>query len=183
MKRLLVVICVALFALACAAQGGGGDKKMQASTAPANAVADVKAAYANIKGNVTKMAEKMPEENYGFKASPDIRTFGELMAHIATAQQLYCSMAAGEMKRSADVKGSKADIVAAVKGSFDACDAVFNSLTDASAMEGVAGRRGQTLRISVLWGMIVHSNEEYGYGSIYLRLKGIVPPSSDTAAK
>jgi hypothetical protein len=87
------------------------------------------------------------------------------------------------MKRPADVKGSKAEIAAAIKASFDTCDAVFDRLTDASAMEGVRGRRGQTARISVLWGMIVHSNEEYGYGSIYLRLKGVVPPSSDTAAK
>jgi hypothetical protein len=183
MKNALLVISVTLCALACAAQGGDKMPAAQPSSAPANQVTDVKAAYAAIKGNITKMAEKMPEENYGFKASPDIRTYGELMAHIATAQVLYCSMAAGEMKRPADVKGSKADIVAAVKGSFDACDAVFDKLTDASALESVRGRRGQTSRISVLWGMIVHSNEEYGYGSIYLRLKGITPPSSDTAAK
>jgi hypothetical protein len=180
MKKLLVVLSLTLCTLACAAQ----DKMpAAASSAPANQVADVKAAYATIKSNITKMAERMPEESYGFKASPDIRSYGELMAHIATAQVLYCSMAAGEMKRPADVKGSKADIVAAVKGSFDACDAVFDKLTDSSAMEGVRGRRGQTARISVLWGMIVHSNEEYGYGSIYLRLKGLVPPSSDPAPK
>jgi hypothetical protein len=180
MKTILVVLSLAFLGLTCAAQ----DKMAAAqSTAPANQVTDVKAAYATIKGNITKMADRMPEADYAFKASPDIRSYGELMAHIATAQVLYCSMAAGEMKRPADVKGSKADIVAAIKGSFDACDAVFNSLTDASAMEGVRGRRGQTARISVLWGMIVHSNEEYGYGSIYLRLKGLTPPSSDPAPK
>jgi hypothetical protein len=183
MKKFAMVMGVMLFALTCAAQGGGKMPAAQASTAPANAVADVKAAYAAIKGNITKMADKMPEENYAFKASPDIRSYGELMAHIATAQVLYCTMAAGEMKRPADVKGSKADIVAAIKGSFDTCDAVFDKLTDASAMEGVTARGAQRTRLSILWGMIVHSNEEYGYGSIYLRLKGIVPPSSDSSGK
>ena len=183
MKKLAVVMAVMLFALTGVAQGGDKGGAMQAAAAPANGVADVKAAYAAIKGNITKMADKMPEENYAFKASPDIRSFGELMAHIATAQVLYCSTAAGEMKRPADVKGSKAEITAAIKASFDTCDAVFDKVTDASAMEGVRGRRGQQTRLSVLWGMIVHSNEEYGYGSIYLRLKGVVPPSSDNTAK
>jgi hypothetical protein len=183
MKKFALRTGALLLAVMCSAQGGDKMASAQMSAAPANAVADVKAAYASIKSNVTKMAEKMPEENYSFKASPDIRSFGELMAHIATAQVLYCSMAAGEMKRPADVKGSKADIVVAIKGSFDACDAVFDKLTDASAMEGVTARAAKRMRLSVLWGMIVHSNEEYGYGSIYLRLKGIVPPSSDTAGK
>ena len=148
---------------------------------PAGVAAEAKTAYTGIKNNLTKMADKMSEENYAFKATPEIRTFGALMAHIADAQTMYCSMAAGEMKRNdSSAKTSKADIVAALKASFDTCDAVFDKLTDASAAEGVrAGRGGQRTRLSVLWGMIAHSNEEYGYGSIYLRLKGVIPPSSE----
>ena len=149
--------------------------------APTTEPAALKGAYNNIKTNLTKAAEKMPDDQYGFKASPDIRTFGALIAHIADAQGRTCAAVAGSTPpESAGSKTAKADLVAALKASFDICDGVMNSLSDDDASKTVSvGRGGPRSKFAVLWGNIVHSNEEYGYLAVYMRLKGIVPPSSE----
>ena len=140
----------------------------------------LKNAYNGIKNNITKMAEAMPEDQYSFKATPDIRTFGQLMGHIADAQGRTCAAVAGSaMPPSASAKTSKADLVAALKNSFDICDGVFNSLSDEDSGKMItAGRGGPRSKMGTLWGLVAHSNEEYGYSAVYLRLKGITPPSS-----
>jgi hypothetical protein len=148
--------------------------------APSGLAAEAKQAYNGIKNNLTRMADKMPEGDYAFKASPDIRSFGELMAHVADSQARTCSAANGEMKSvDAAKKSGKAELVAALKESFMICDKAFESLTDANATEMIKGPRGQRTRLGTLNGVIVHGNEEYGYMAVYLRIKGIVPPSSD----
>jgi uncharacterized damage-inducible protein DinB len=148
--------------------------------APPSVAASAKGAYNRIKTNFIKAAEKMPEENYSFKPVDAVETFGQRVAHIADPQIASCSALTGERKTgAAKSKTSKADLVAAIKESFDACDKAFDALTDANALEPVAAGRGQQPRIAVLYGLIVHSNEVYGAMGVYMRLKGIVPPSSE----
>jgi uncharacterized damage-inducible protein DinB len=145
---------------------------------------EVKTWYGQIKTNLTRMAEKMPASDYDFKPVAEIRSFGELMAHIADAQLRFCSTVNGEVRNPA-AKKTKDEILAAMKESFAECDKAFDGATEANAMQmvGPAGR-GQTSRLGMLTRFVViHGNEEYGYGSIYLRLKGIVPPSSDSAGR
>ena len=141
---------------------------------------DQKAAYDRLKGNVMKAAEKMPEDAYSFKPTPEMQSFGERIAHIA-GQMGPCSSITGERKANpAQGKTSKADIVAALKASYDACDAAWASMNEKSALETVAGRGGQqTPKLSVLLQNNMHIQEMYGYISPYMRLKGVVPPSSD----
>jgi len=140
---------------------------------------EAKQAYNQIKGNILKMAEVMPEENYSFKATPEIRTFGQLIGHIADSQMGNCSAVNGAMKQlGASSKTSKADLVAALKESNAECDKAFAALTDANAAEMVKTRRGERSRLGTLVGVTTHDNEEYGYTAVYLRLKGIVPPST-----
>jgi hypothetical protein len=124
----------------------------------------------------------MPEEAYSFKPTPEMQSFGERIAHIAN-QIGTCSAMTGERKPSAAAgKTSKADLVAALKASFDACDAAWDSMNDKTAMEMVAGRGGaQRSKISGLIGNTTHNTELYGYISVYMRLKGVVPPTSDRA--
>lgn len=143
--------------------------------------AELKAFYNGIKTNLTKAAEKMPEDGYSFKASPDVRTFGALIAHVADSQGRTCAaVGGGTAPPSAGTKTAKADLVAALKASFDICDGVFNSLTDEDATKTIAmGRGGQRTKIGALWGIMAHSDEEYGYLAVYMRLKNIVPPSSE----
>jgi hypothetical protein len=148
---------------------------------PTTEATALKAQYTAIKSNLAKAAEKMPDDQYGFKASPDIRTFGALIAHISDAQARTCAGVAGaQAPASAGTKTAKADLVAALTASFEVCDGVFNSLTDEDATKMVTGGRGgPRSKFAVLWGVVVHSNEEYGYLSVYMRAKGIVPPSSE----
>jgi hypothetical protein len=143
-------------------------------------VAEQKTAYTNNKNNLIKAAEKMPEDAYSFKPTPEMETFGQRMIHIAN-QIGTCSGLTGERKPNAAAgKTAKADIVAGLKTSFEACDAAWDSMNDKTAMEMVAGRGGQQRsKITALIGNTTHNTEMYGYISVYMRLKGVVPPTSD----
>lgn len=140
--------------------------------------------YGQIKNNLVRMTEKMPAESYDYKPVAEIRAFGDLMAHVADAQLRTCSAVNGKLKNPA-AKKTKDEIVAAMKESFAECDKAFDETTDANASQMVAGMGGrQTSRLGMLTRfVIIHGNEEYGYGAIYLRMKGIVPPSSDNAGR
>ena len=148
--------------------------------------AEVKWTYSTIKNNLLKLAEKMPAENYTFRPTPDVETFGRRVAHIADANMNVCTGLNGERKPlGAASKTTKAELVAALKESFAYCDGVFDSLTDATAREVVSSRLGGPFppeptrsRLATLYNLVRHSNEMYGYMAVYLRLKGIVPPTS-----
>jgi hypothetical protein len=144
-------------------------------------VTESKQAYTAVKANLTRMAEKMPPENYDFKPVPEIRSFGETIAHMADSQMSACSSVRGPRKTGdAASKKSKDDLVAALKASFDECDAAWETVTEANAAEVPQG--GRRSRLGSLIYNTTHENEEYGYLAVYMRLKGIVPPSSDRAA-
>ncbi len=143
-------------------------------------IAEQKMAYESNRNNLIKAAEKMPEADYSFKPTPEMQSFGERIAHIA-GQMGTCSMLTGERKPNPAMgKTSKNDIVAALKASFDACDAAWASMNDKTAAEMVAGRGGQQRsKLSMLIGNTTHNTELYGYICPYMRLKGVVPPTSD----
>jgi uncharacterized damage-inducible protein DinB len=143
-------------------------------------IGEGKKVYANIKNNLIGLADKMPEDAYSFKPTPDIRSFGQLMAHIADAQTRMCSAASGQQKQAnAASKTTKAELVAAVKESIALRDAAWDSLNDAAAFETVKMGPMERSKLGLLEYNSAHSNEEYGYGAVYLRLKGLTPPSSE----
>ena len=142
---------------------------------------ELKASYTRIKTNFIKAAEKMPEDQYDFKPTPDMQSFKERVAHIAVSSMGPCSSLKGEQK-SIDAKSlkSKADVVAALKDSFAACDAVIDNMTDADAVTMVTGGRGGARsKLAMGYQLVAHDNELYGYICVYMRLKGVVPPSSE----
>ena len=139
-----------------------------------------KMAYTNIRNNMAKMAEKMPAELYSYKPVPEIRTFGELVGHVADSTLRTCTTIAGATKQGTAAKmTAKAELVAALKEALASCDGVFESFTDAKAMETITVRNAQRTKLGAMVGNIAHLNEEYGYMAVYLRLKNIVPPSSE----
>ena len=148
--------------------------------------AEVKWMYGTIKNNLLKLAEKMPADNYSFRPTPEVETFGRRIAHIADANMNVCAGLNGERKSfGAASKIFKAELLAALKESFAYCDGVFDSLTDANAREMVSSRLGGPFppeptrsRLATLYNLVRHSNEMYGYMAVYLRLKGVVPPTS-----
>jgi uncharacterized damage-inducible protein DinB len=143
-------------------------------------IAETKIGYTQIKTNIMKAAEKMPESGYGFQATPEERTFGQLVGHIADAQIRICGAATGDVKPATAAKlTAKADLLAALKASFDTCDAAMDSVTDENAMTMMKFQRGERTKIGVLIYNVGHDNESYGTMAVYLRLKGVVPPSSE----
>ena len=142
--------------------------------------AEVKRMYQGTKNNLTRAAEKVPEADYGFKPVPTVRTFGEEVGHAAEWQMRSCAAAKGEQPTNpAAGKSSKADLLAALKAGFDYCDAVYDSLTDASATQQVKFLNRDQSRLATLYFNVSHNNETYGTMVPYMRLKGIVPPSSE----
>jgi len=140
----------------------------------------IRQSYNAIKSNLLKAADKMPDDGYDFHPTPEERTFGGWVAHVADAQTAGCSRVLGTPKTpSAGSKTTKADLLAALKDSFDTCDAAYAALTDANGGETVQSFRGPTTRLASLAGNIAHDSECYGAMAVYLRLKGIVPPSSE----
>ena len=120
-------------ACACAAFGQGGGR------GPTTLATAAKNAYNQIKRNITEAADQMPESGYGFMPEGEPRSFAGWVGHVADAQARSCSGISGtQLNLGAAQMTTKADLVAAVKKSFDACDAVFDQLTDANAMEMVS---------------------------------------------
>jgi hypothetical protein len=142
---------------------------------------ELKEFYTIRKGDLLKAADRMPADSYDFKPTPDVRTFAQLMAHIIDTQMGFCSAARGAPRKiNAAAKTSKADLVAALKVSFDECDAAFDLMTSDTAAQMLKSGNSERSKLGTLLYATLHDNEEYGYLSMYLRLKGLVPPSTDS---
>jgi uncharacterized damage-inducible protein DinB len=162
-----------------------------AQQAPANPLSTfLRARYMANRNEVAKSAEKMPEEFYGMRPGPqeEVRTFGQQVAHIAKFNYLWCSQAKGEKNPIAgndpEKLTSKAEIVKVLNGAFTYCDDAYNTLTDATGMEMIDitqenGRQTRNLRMALLILNYGHNNEVYGSMVTYMRMKSIVPSSSE----
>ncbi|MCM3877454.1 MAG: DinB family protein [Thermoanaerobaculia bacterium] len=138
--------------------------------------------YGGVKAILLRSAEKMPEENYGFKPTDTVRSFGQVVGHVADAQYIFCSIVRGETNPALKIeqtKTSKADLVAALKDAFAYCDKAYDSMTDASAVQMVNLHGGDTPKMGALATNNVHTIEHYGNLITYLRMKNIVPPTSE----
>jgi uncharacterized damage-inducible protein DinB len=160
-------------------------KAESAPAAPANPItASEKGFYGFVSHAVVGAAEKMPEENYSFKPTPEVRSFGQLVGHVADANYMFCSQASGEPNPSKGIektKTSKADLVAALKDAVAYCDKAFSRMTDAKGSEMVQMFSFHMARLTVFSLNTAHTDEHYGNMVTYLRLKGIVPPTSENA--
>jgi hypothetical protein len=144
--------------------------------------ANLKQSWTNIRDLLVKVADRMPDENYRFKPTPDVQDFGQRMAHVIGFNVRACTLLQGAQKNiTFTAAPSKAEITTAMKQANDACDSIFNSMTDADVLKTIdTGRGGQRTKLALIEGNVLeHSQEVYGYVAVYLRLKGIVPPSSE----
>jgi uncharacterized damage-inducible protein DinB len=142
--------------------------------------ADVRQVYERIKGDLLRAADRMPEEHYAFRTTPEVRSYAEMIAHVADAQKRMCGVVKGEpVTADAASKTSKAGLVAALKASFAYCDPVYDSMTDAAGASKVKWARWVMTRLGLLNFNVSHDNEMYGVIAAYLRIKGLVPPSTE----
>jgi uncharacterized damage-inducible protein DinB len=138
--------------------------------------------YGGIKAILLKSAELTPEEQYAFKPVDGVRTFGQIVGHVADSQYLFCSRAMGEKNPAPGVeksKTTKADLIAALKESFAYCDRAYDALTDATLADGVQAHAGPSTKVGVLETNNLHAVEHYGNLVTYMRLRNLVPPTSD----
>jgi uncharacterized damage-inducible protein DinB len=145
--------------------------------------AEVRTDFRTVEDYIVRSAEKMPDAEYGFKPSPDVRSFAQQIAHIADDQYNLCAPAKGEDRKAAyraieQSLSTKAELVPALRAAFAYCDGAYTTLSTAGGAQVVAGSWNRT-RFGMLNWNVWHTWEHYGNIVVYLRLKGIVPPSSE----
>jgi uncharacterized damage-inducible protein DinB len=174
-RRLVTCAAVTLLSTSALAQTPAPAPSANPSTAA------VKAQFGMIKGVLARTAVKVPEELYAFKATPEVRSIGQLIGHIADTQFMFCSTAAGEKPPQSDIEKTmttKAQLSKALADSTAYCDKVIDAMNDTKGLE-IVRLFGPTPRLHVLTFNIAHSYEHYGNLVTYMRLNKIVPPSSE----
>jgi uncharacterized damage-inducible protein DinB len=174
---------ICLFATAAVALAQDNPPKAAAPPAQDNPLsAWNKVAYGRVKDLLLRSAEKVPEENYNFKPTEAVRSYGQIIGHLADAQYLFCSIELGDKNPAPKIeqsKTSKADLIAALKDAFAYCDKAYDGMTDASATQMVKLFANDAPKLAVLTVNNMHNMEHYGNLVTYMRLKNIVPPSSE----
>lgn len=139
--------------------------------------------YQRIQRDVLEAAQKMAEADYGFKPAEGVRTFGQLVGHVANAQYLFCSPVKGEANpnqgQNHEKLATKADLVAALEKAFTYCDGVYAALTDQQAHQLITLFGMEMSKVTALYGNVAHTFEHYGNIATYMRVKGLVPPSTE----
>jgi len=179
MKRGLIIVLGVLFAGAVAfAQAPAGQQISLATS--------LQRGYASVKQNLTEEIAKMPDADFSFKPGPvpELRNFGMLFGHVANAQFGSCAAALGQPNpnqgHNLETEATTKDaLTKALADSFALCDKAFAGLTDQNAMEMVKQGQNEIARSALLANVVIHSNEMYGTASVYMRAKGLVPPSTE----
>jgi uncharacterized damage-inducible protein DinB len=184
MRLLAINVFVSLLAVPVLAQSGrAGQGPAQPPTAGAVLVRMAQNGWTGAKRNIVESADQMPEANYSFKPVDTVRTFGQILAHVADSNYFYCARSKGEPPPVPDgtlekTATTKAAIVKALGESVAYCDAVYGSLTAASVAETVKAGDSQIPRVQPLFNNVSHNVEHYGNLVTYFRMKNMVPPST-----
>lgn len=180
MRRLLALVClVVVTAPSLLAQQTGPPAMSTLS-------GGMRSLYQSIRRNVLEAAELMPEAEYTFRPTPEVRSFGQLVGHLANTHYNFCSAARGVThpgKGDQEKLASKAQLVQALKDSITFCDAAYEGITDAGLMAPATFGSAAITKGYALTYNIAHDNEHYGNMVTYLRLKGLVPPSTARSAR
>ncbi len=166
-----------LFAQEHAHAENGSHGHMQSQDAAVKSVAPL---YETVKGYLIAAAEQMPADKYSFKATDEVFSFGEIVGHQANAMYFFCGTVNGTSTQGPanyQEMTDKAAIVEGLKTSFANCDKAYG-INDAAAMEEVEFFGQTGTKLWVLSFNLAHSWEHYGNLVTYLRLNGMVPPSS-----
>ena len=183
--RLPILMLAAVLARPSVSSAQTSDGGAGAALSPSIA-ASVNNMHMTIRRDLIEAAEAMPAAEFAFKPTPQVRSFGEILGHVAFANFYFCAMAKGEPPPSTvnyeRTVTDKPGLVKALGDALNYCDGVYKETTDANASQPVKlsgpGGSGQSTRALVLIFNTTHNNEHYGNVIVYLRLKGIVPPST-----
>ena len=179
MRPTYLLLLLAAVASPALAQTAKQSKMYKANASTSSAVADVRAQWRTMSGYVLESATDVPEAKYSFKPTPEVRSFGELIAHVAGAQSMFCAIALGEKPPAEDaVKArTKSELVAALKQSNTNCERAYGQ-SDAAVGSEVDIFGAKHSRLCALMMNATHDAEHYGNLVTYMRMNGMVPPSS-----
>lgn len=166
-------ICTVLIALPTHAQGQNAPKDPSIVAAQQSA--------AMLKQWLTKSASMMNEADFAFRPTPEVRTFGQIMAHVADRDYEFCAAARGEEAPVRDIEKTertKAAIERALAGAFAYCDTVYAGMTDTEAKALIDFHGQRMAKLSTLLFLAMHNSLHYGNAITYIRLRGKVPPST-----
>jgi uncharacterized damage-inducible protein DinB len=130
----------------------------------------------NMQDKIMKSADAMPESKYSYRPTKDVRSFAEMVNHVADISYILCSNVKGEATPgTTTAKGSKAEIMAYLKGAFDYCDGVYSGFTDAHLNDPADFWGVKTNKMFILTQVGNHDALHYGNLVVYLRQNGLVP--------
>jgi len=148
-----------------------------ALAAPAGAAGEYAKHFEPLSKLSVAVAQAMPPGDYGFRPHPDSMTFGELMSHIATTNYQFCAGLNDSAPPSLPSPSEKDAVVKFLSDSFDYCSGVISNLTAAQSDNVHSSPDGKLPGREVLLAMYIHVAHHRGQAEIYLRDKGIRPPS------
>lgn len=160
----------------------GDDAASAQSGGDASLSGDLLKDWEALKGTMMALGEEMPPDKFDFKPTPDVRSYGEQLMHVAGANlglmKLLDSQATAPTLPESPT--AKADILKALADSFDFGTAILKAQTDASLQATVQGPRflGPSTGARIVYRTMIHTWDEYGVMTVYLRLNGLVPPAS-----
>jgi uncharacterized damage-inducible protein DinB len=173
MKTILLFVSLAVLTVS---------QSTQAQVSPANPmIGSIGSEWKRVSGNITRAAEQIPESDYGFRPTPAVRTFAQLIGHLTDAQFEICAAALNETPKAVEgdweKKTAKAELTAAFRASTEYCARAY-AQADAAASLPTKLFGDNATRFNALVHNAVHDGEHYGNIVTYMRLKGMVPPSS-----
>lgn len=187
--RRVILLAACLVCVAVPAPAQTSDGVFYDALSPSMA-AVAKTMHATIRRNLAEAADRMPDEEYAFKPTPQVRSFGEFVGHVVNTNFFFCAQAKGERSPGTtnyEKTTDKAALVKALNDSLAYCDGIYATTTDANfgQMVKIAGPGAgqETARGALLMFNTTHNNEHYGNLVVYMRLKGHVPPSSTRPAQ
>jgi hypothetical protein len=136
--------------------------------------------WSQMKVTMMRLADAMPEDKFGFKPGPALRTYGEQLTHVAEdninlLKLLGAQVAVPSIDKTAIAKSA---ILKTLGDSYDYGSGVLAQQTDASLAAAASLPNWNGTRSRLIWAAIGHAWDEYGVMTVYLRLNGIVPPAS-----
>ena len=167
-------------ALVFAAAAPLAAQTQQSSANPMSA--SLQRSFASVSNYIVRAADEFPADKFDFKATPDVRSFAQELAHVADAHFTYCSRAANTASpQQGRIEGTITDrtaLLAKLKESVAFCSGIYEGVTDATLGEEYTVGRARGVRLAALVSNVSHDNEHYGKIVTYFRLNGLVPPSS-----
>ena len=168
-RVVLLFVCLAMWG-AASAQAQSGDSAL---------LGPLKQQWERTRGFVVRTAEVVPEDKYDFKPTPEVRSLREQLIHIVEENYFFMGMVSGQRTQPPGNLTTKADIIRALNDSYDHGARILAGLNDTTAMETVpvmGNRQGPRWSMALM--NIVDNMNHYGNLVVYMRMNGIVPPSS-----